>query len=176
MRAMIAGLALFLLATTPALAGPFGIDFGQQARTLKGAYAVGDYFHLLPAPTPDPAFAIYSVHATEAEGVCAILGRSLANERDYSALTVAAYEAVKADLTAKYGPARPSELRGGEIRADDWTVTGAADRVVEARLDMIREDYGSTFLELKYSGDNYGRCLAAIEASPPGPGEPPTGF
>lgn len=186
MRALhpvVAGLALGLVMAQPALAGPFGVSFGQKIGTLAGASGAGDALYQVSPPTPDPIFSRYAVRATPEHGVCEIVAYSPRMQDRSGERVRTAYEAVRAGLTARYGPGlrmealRPRAIwRGGR----DWSVAVARgerihatlwrppagrmyeDNVTSVMLEVQSEAENQTSLKLHYQGDNFTACGAAI--------------
>lgn len=185
MRIVVSGLALALLAT-PALAGPFGLDFGQRIASLPATGQTAGGIYEVEAPSPHPSFDTYAVRASVKDGVCEIFATSPLVDDAYGEKARATYNAVKTALTAKYGPPQEvfERLRAGAIwdGPREWAASvakgerihasllrpgdgDAADRVRILKLDVMGDGLSDTRLRLQYQGDNFDSCAANIKAT-----------
>lgn len=186
MRKLVTAMALGLMMVSSAVAGPFGIDKGDNLEKFPGATSDGSQMYELPSvPKAHPLFTKYSVELVEGIGVCRINARSeLFNDDKFGVNAKSDYEKVKAQLVSVYGKGDGGDgefLRDGALWRDPqdfvmslkqnervhqtwWSAKngGKLKDGIQTIALAIRGLSGSTsILVIQYEFDNADKCKEA---------------
>jgi hypothetical protein len=184
-RTAVCILLLTALATG-ARAEAFGLRMGDPIAKY-GVKEVRSPTHalLLKVPNPHSEFEDYLVLHAPAHGICGVLGLGRDHASDASGADArASYDALKADLTAKYGAGESSErIAEGAIWAGEgeWATSLQRERTHETvwapeagsrlppglrgvELAVKATGPSTTYLQLMYQFANHADCTRVTEA------------
>ena len=175
-------LAFVVIAPTPAIAGPFGIDFGTDISELDVAESKRPGMYKVNPPDPHADFISYTVYASPTWGVCKILAYTQPISTGvYGDELVAVHTNFKERLSTKYGKpssdynrakpesrwAKPKyfmmalEKRERQLAAY-WIKADGADIPEDTKaivLDTIPISLDSAMLTVGYEGTNRRECM-----------------
>jgi hypothetical protein len=178
------GIAGFYFATSAAIAGPFGLDFGAPITNTKIVRQVDATTYYISPPEPNSEFESYAVVATPNDGICKIIGIGKTHIGAGETEIRAAFDSLTSALTLKYGTPsnsfdflhvgaiwkNPGEfamsLRQHErslVSFWDLGITNT-NQIGSILLEADGTARDKTFLRLGYEGRNYKSCRAADKA------------